>query len=544
MVAANSGGCFATGVALGQPTITYAGCGNLTLTNNAPAQFPAGTNTVTWTAQDQCNNVVTCPQLVIVRDATPPTILCPTNLVLATDAGQCSRSNVTFNVTATDGCGSATVVSIPPSGSTFPVGTTIVTNTAVDGSGNVSLCTFTVTVSYSSSGNLETGLIVLMGIDAEDTDNGATPNKHGPILTWQTLASNILRQATGGSGILVFGGSGTATNDITRYWSALGAFNGQPVTFVNGSNAIATVNISTNYRMIGVASDTTETPSGGLTLAEHNALAKRTNDIANFLNAGRALMGLSSEFTASATSAGPYAYMSSVAGLTLGALDFVNIDPTPTGLALGVNDTLDVSSWHQYFVTYPSFLKILAYVGSTTNPAALGGKVNVPFFSITCPNNFTSPVPSLTVTGQVFNTACQVLTVTWRVNGVAVQTNTITPSSANAFVTLTRTFSYGVSTVSMTASDGVASPACSTTVTVVSNLPPTLTASLAAGPTVNLKLSGTPSTAYVLQSTTNLAAPIQWQSFVTNVTDASGLWQFVVTNVSNPRYKFYRATTP
>ena len=67
-------------------------------------------------------------------------------MVLSADAGQCSKSNVTFVVGATDNCGSVSVASLPPSGSTFPVGTTIVTNTATDAHGNSTACTFTVTV--------------------------------------------------------------------------------------------------------------------------------------------------------------------------------------------------------------------------------------------------------------------------------------------------------------------------------------------------------------------------------------------------------------
>jgi hypothetical protein len=49
-------------------------------------------------------------------------------------------------VTATDNCPGVTVVAIPPSGSTFPVGVTTVTATATDTSGNTATCSFTVTV--------------------------------------------------------------------------------------------------------------------------------------------------------------------------------------------------------------------------------------------------------------------------------------------------------------------------------------------------------------------------------------------------------------
>jgi len=63
-------------------------------------------------------------------------------LVLVADAGRCSRSNVTFTVSATDNCSVTNLVSSPPSGSTFPVGVTAVTNTATDANGNTSSCSF------------------------------------------------------------------------------------------------------------------------------------------------------------------------------------------------------------------------------------------------------------------------------------------------------------------------------------------------------------------------------------------------------------------
>src|SRR5262249_59177198 len=46
---------------------------------------------------------------------------------------------------ATDNCGVQSVVCSPPSGSTFPAGTTTVTCTATDAAGNTAQCTFTVT---------------------------------------------------------------------------------------------------------------------------------------------------------------------------------------------------------------------------------------------------------------------------------------------------------------------------------------------------------------------------------------------------------------
>src|SRR4030095_926566 len=61
---------------------------------------------------------------------------------------QCSKSNVTFTVTATNNCDgtNVTIVCAPPSGSTFNVGTNTVTCIATDSSTNTNSCSFLITV--------------------------------------------------------------------------------------------------------------------------------------------------------------------------------------------------------------------------------------------------------------------------------------------------------------------------------------------------------------------------------------------------------------
>ncbi|NND88553.1 MAG: HYR domain-containing protein, partial [Flavobacteriaceae bacterium] len=78
-------------------------------------------------------------------DTTPPTITCPSNIIQNNDAGNCGAI-VTFMATATDNSGTATVTYSQNPGTSFPVGTTTVTATATDPSGNTSNCMFTVTV--------------------------------------------------------------------------------------------------------------------------------------------------------------------------------------------------------------------------------------------------------------------------------------------------------------------------------------------------------------------------------------------------------------
>ena len=69
-VNANSGLCYATGVALGTPTASD-DFGSVTVTSNAPAQFPVGVTPVTWTATDSSGNTNTCTQLVTVTAPAP-----------------------------------------------------------------------------------------------------------------------------------------------------------------------------------------------------------------------------------------------------------------------------------------------------------------------------------------------------------------------------------------------------------------------------------------------------------------------------------------
>src|SRR5206468_12688613 len=118
--------------------------------------FPIGTTTVTNTARDSSGNSNRCTFTVTVLDTQPPLITCPANITVNAAPGECS-SNVTFNVTATDNCSVASVLSIPPSGFAFPVGVTTVTNAARDSSGNSNRCTFSVTV-------VDTQLPVLSGL--------------------------------------------------------------------------------------------------------------------------------------------------------------------------------------------------------------------------------------------------------------------------------------------------------------------------------------------------------------------------------------------
>jgi hypothetical protein len=109
--------------------------------------FPPGTTTVLCTAIDASANFATCTFDVTVVDTTPPSLHCPPYLLVGDRVNTLPGEVVHFTVQASDTCSSpVVVVCTPPSGSFFPRGRTLVSAAATDAAGNVSTCSFPVTV--------------------------------------------------------------------------------------------------------------------------------------------------------------------------------------------------------------------------------------------------------------------------------------------------------------------------------------------------------------------------------------------------------------
>lgn len=128
-------------IAVTYPNPTISGVGvTVNCVPPSGSTFPVGTTTVTCTATNATGSV-NCSFRVIVSGNPPPTIACPINMnVTATTS---TGGVVTYPTpAATNG---ATVTCVPPSGSTFPIGTTTVTCTATNSAGSAS-CSFTVTM--------------------------------------------------------------------------------------------------------------------------------------------------------------------------------------------------------------------------------------------------------------------------------------------------------------------------------------------------------------------------------------------------------------
>lgn len=135
-----------------QPPTVSGGCSNKVVVCNPPSgsAFPLGVTTVTCRVTDSCQNSATCTFTVTVRrDTEPPSIKCPTNLLVKTcptAAGGCAAVVNYPDPQASDNSGQFAVVCVPPSGSVFPCGTTVVNCRVEDRCGNKDECRFEVTV--------------------------------------------------------------------------------------------------------------------------------------------------------------------------------------------------------------------------------------------------------------------------------------------------------------------------------------------------------------------------------------------------------------
>lgn len=124
-----------TPVALGSPIVTDIADPSPVVTNDAPAGgFPVGDTTVTWTATDASGNSATDEQTVTIEDTTPPSIMPPATQTF--EATGPTTTPVLVQATATDIADPSPVIIYEPYD--FPLGTTTVTWTATDASGNSS----------------------------------------------------------------------------------------------------------------------------------------------------------------------------------------------------------------------------------------------------------------------------------------------------------------------------------------------------------------------------------------------------------------------
>lgn len=152
-------------------------CSAVTVTSshNPNSEFPIGTTEVIYTAKDADGNQTQCKFNVVVKDETDPVVVSKPDDIVVTTQSACKASASWTPPTFTD-CSAVTVNSTHMPGDEFITGSTSVTYTAKDASGNTSSYTFKVIVK-------DTGLPVITDCPADIVVSTGDPM--GQVAEWQ-----------------------------------------------------------------------------------------------------------------------------------------------------------------------------------------------------------------------------------------------------------------------------------------------------------------------------------------------------------------------
>jgi HYR domain/Secretion system C-terminal sorting domain len=177
--------------------------------------YQVGTTTVTATATDACGNTATCSFPVTVIGPEPPDIQCPANITVPVSAGSCSAVVNYFLTVFDEDEVDNDLTSSPPSGSTFPVGTTTVRASVTDECGNSDTCSFTVTVTNNLSVDAGPDVSTVFGYPSTQTvtRTALASGGTGPYSYRWTLNRALKCNQVNSSGDELFTG-GTCTNNI------------------------------------------------------------------------------------------------------------------------------------------------------------------------------------------------------------------------------------------------------------------------------------------------------------------------------------------
>jgi hypothetical protein len=138
--------------------------------------FPIGTTPVACTASDSINLVATASFLVNVINVQPPVLVLPGTITA--EATGPSGAVVTYVATA---AGGELVTCVPPSGSTFPLGTTTVNCSATNAAGTT-VGTFDVTV-VDTQGPI---------ITVPNTITEEAASSHGTVVSFTATATDVV----------------------------------------------------------------------------------------------------------------------------------------------------------------------------------------------------------------------------------------------------------------------------------------------------------------------------------------------------------------
>ncbi len=261
---------------------------------------------------------------------------------------------------------------------------TLVADVECPDDGQVPQCRKAVEETWDEVGDRDEsgGPVIVMGLDSELTPGS---DSHGPPEEHADMVASLLDDVTNGEeGILVLGGYPNSNTSIIDYWEGdVGSdpLVDQNVDFVYDPNEMETVDYD-EYAMIGIVSGTGQI-SSGLNDTQNDVIIDRSDDLADFVNAGGGLLvktqdGLS-EPLGFLDPFGEFEGDFGIDGAGYGNCPGC-IEITEVGDELGLEGASWDSwcCWHDVFTEYPDFLEVLAWNrdSSSSHPdevAALGG---------------------------------------------------------------------------------------------------------------------------------------------------------------------------
>ena len=215
-----------TSVTLGSPIVTDDRDPSPVVTNDAPASFPIGVTSVTWTATDASGNSATDVQLVNITDTTAPVTTADTHGYVN---GTWTKDNVTITFTCEDfgRCDSTTYyINGVSQTHSFRVSSLSLARVSDE-------VTFTISepgyyaVTYSSLdtyGNMENNKTLIVKITASDSnggsyefpDDGSTPDNATSFTLFEDLTINATSADGNVSQIILSAGTVITRNDSSN----------------------------------------------------------------------------------------------------------------------------------------------------------------------------------------------------------------------------------------------------------------------------------------------------------------------------------------
>ena len=381
------------------PTATGDNCSILSVTNNltgtntlAGYVFDLGTTGVTWTITDGSGNTAQCSYDVTVNDTQDPTISCVADQTRDADAGVCTYTaqGAEFNPTATgDNCSILNVTNNLTgtntlAGYVFDLGTTGVTWTITDGSGNTAQCSYDVTVNETQDPTIS-----CVADQTRDADAG--------VCTYTAQGAEFNPTATGDNcSILSVTNNLTGTNTLAGYVFDLGT-TGVTWTITDGSGNTAqcsydvTVNDTQDPTISCVADQTRDADAGVCTYTAQGAEFNPTATGSNF-----SILSVTNNLTGTNTLAG-YVFDLGTTGVTWTITDGSG-NPAQCSYDVTVNDTQDPTISCVADQTRDADAGVCTYTaqGAEFNPTATGDNCSI--LSVT--NNLTG---TNTLAGYVFD---------------------------------------------------------------------------------------------------------------------------------------------